>query len=566
MLSACGPPQKRSCLNRPTSVQSLNLLVFRDGKRIASGRSLKTVLRKPIESLRSRFDAAAALDALLLAGELESALAESHVGLQKFDATTNGLADVLVNSQAIADADALLAILDATQVPEKLSLSVPEGFAYYALHPLAFADVLDHLPVYSSRAAVVGIRTIGATLSAVTAAALRKRGLGAERITVRPVGHPYNRQTRLSSRQIEFVKKETTAGSAFLVVDEGPGLSGSSFLSVAEALVGAGVPRESITLVCSHAPEFDRLCTENAAERGRKFRWVPVPQEVRRPQDAQTWIGAGEWRRYFMPEPASWPASWLNFERLKYLSSGNETRFYKFLGLGHYGGEVLDRETRVAASGFAVPPQVESEGFASYPLVEGRPMSAADASESVLARLAAYCALRLHTFPAESADLAALQQMAEHNLQQLRFDLPVDLQLERPVLADGRMQPHEWLLTGTGQMLKTDSGSHGDDHFFPGAVDIAWDLAGAIVEWQMSPRTMKTFLEMYRHASGDDAEKRIADYITSYTVFRCAYCLMAANAMQGTQEGQRLETGAAFYGARLMKASPVDRVHDAATL
>lgn len=553
MLSACGPPQKRSCLNRPTSVHSLNLLVFRDGKRIASGRSLKTVLRKPIESLRGRFDAAAALDALLLAGELESALADSDVGQQKFDATTNGLADVLVNSQAIADADALLAILDATQVPEKLSLSVPEGFAYYALHPLAFADVLDHLPFYSSRAAVVGIRTIGATLSAVTAAALRKRGLGVERITVRPAGHPYNRQTRLSSRQIEFVKKETTAGSAFLVVDEGPGLSGSSFLSVAEALVEGGVPGESITLVCSHAPEFDRLCTENAAERGRRFRWVPVPQKVRRPQDADTCIGAGEWRRYFIPEPASWPASWLNFERLKYLSRADaEPRLYKFLGLGRYGREVFNREAALAASGFAVPPRMEHDGFGSYPYVPGRPMSEADITEGVLARLAAYCALRVHTFPAESADLAALQQMAEHNLQQLRFDLPVGLQLEHPVVADGRMQPHEWLLTGTGQILKTDSGGHGDDHFFPGPVDIAWDLASAIVEWQMSPRTMRAFLEMYRRASGDNAEKRIADYITAYTVFRCAYCLMAANAMQGTEEHQRLEIAAAFYRSRLL--------------
>lgn len=193
-------------------------------------------------------------------------------------------------------------------------------------------------------------------------------------------------------------------------------------------------------------------------------------------------------------------------------------------------------------------------------------MSVADLTEGVLARLAAYCALRLHTFPAESADLAALQQMAEHNLQQLRFDLPVDLQLERPVIADGRMQPHEWLLTGTGQMLKTDAGSHGDDHFFPGPIDIAWDLASAIVEWQMSPRTMKAFLEMYRRGSGDNAEKRIADYITAYTVFRCAYCLMAANAMEGTEERQRLEIAAAFYGASLMKASPVDRAHDAATL
>ena len=178
-------------------------------------------------------------------------------------------------------------------------------------------------------------------------------------------------------------------------------------------------------------------------------------------------------------------------------------------------------------------------------------MSAADLSEGVLARLAAYCACRLHTLPAASADRNALQQMAEHDLQQLRLDVPVNLRLERPVLADGRMQSHEWLLGSTGQILKADCGSHGDDHFFPGPVDIAWDLAGAIVEWRMSPLAARSFLEMYRRTSGDGAEKRIADYITAYAVFRCSYCLMAANAMQGTEEGQRMESAAGFYGARL---------------
>jgi|SRR5579864_1197721 len=540
------------------SVPSLNLLVFRDGKRLASGRSLTDALARNIQLLHGPFQPARTLAALLLAGELESALADRFTDFQRFGTITDSVADALVGSLAIPDPNSLLAVLDAFDIPENLSLSVPEGFAYYALHPLAFADVLDDVQVTSSRAAVVGIRTIGASLSAVTAAALRQRGLPAKRITVRPTGHPYNRRCEFPQQEMEFVKKEIGAGSNFLVVDEGPGLSGSSFLSVAEALVQAGVSRDSIILICSHPPQLDRLCAENAAQRAQQFRWIPVPQEVRRPHEAQSWIGGGEWRRYLLPHESLWPESWLNFERLKYLSaSGAEPRFYKFLGFGHYGTEVFDREARLAASGFAVPPRIENEGFGSYPCVQGRPMSAADTSESVLARLAAYCACRLHDFAADSAELTALQQMAEHNLQQLRFDVPVNLQLDRAVIADGRMQPHEWLLSATGQMLKTDSGSHGDDHFFPGPVDIAWDLAGAIVEWRMSPAAAKTFLEIYRRASGDDAEKRIADYITAYTVFRCAYCLMAANAMQGTPEELRLQqTAEAVYRAGLMKASP----------
>lgn len=548
------------------SAQGLNLLVFRDGNRLESGRSLKTALGRQIRLSDNSFQSPRAMEALLRAGELESALADADSGSHTSANITDLLADALVCSKAGRDSKQLLALLEATPVPEQLTLSVPEGFAYYALHPLAFADVLDLIPSAFSRAAVVGIQTIGVTLSAVAAAALRTRGVPASRITVRPTGHPYNRQTRFSLPQMEFVKREIAAGSHFFVVDEGPGLSGSSFLSVAEALVRAGVPRDSITLICSHAPNFNHLCAENAAQRGQQFRWVPVSQQVRRPREAQVWIGAGEWRRHLMPH-APWPPAWFNFERLKYLSPGEaEARFYKFLGLGHYGIEVFEREAELAGSGFAVPLRVESEGFGSYPCMKARPMSIADISESALARLASYCACRLYSFPADSRDSAALHQMAEHNLQQLRFDVPVSLKLEHPVIADGRMQPHEWLLTPTGRMLKTDSGSHGDDHFFPGAVDIAWDLASAIVEWQMDAAARKTFLEIYRRASGDDADKRIADYITAYTVFRCTYCLMGANATQDLEERQRLQNATTFYRARLLQISQPIHAHAAAIL
>jgi thiamine kinase-like enzyme len=116
------------------------------------------------------------------------------------------------------------------------------------------------------------------------------------------------------------------------------------------------------------------------------------------------------------------------------------------------------------------------------------------------------------------------------------------------------MQPHEWLLTKDGQLLKTDSGSHGDDHFFPGPTDIAWDLAGAIIEWRMSSQQVKEFLEHYRQASGDDASARIDDFIKAYAVFRAAYCMMAANAMSGSDEHARLERAAADYKSVLIKS------------
>ena len=47
-----------------------------------------------------------------------------------------------------------------------MSFSEPEGFAYYALHPGDFADVVRPFAGVDS-VALIGIRSIGATLSGV---------------------------------------------------------------------------------------------------------------------------------------------------------------------------------------------------------------------------------------------------------------------------------------------------------------------------------------------------------------------------------------------------------------
>ena len=62
------------------------------------------------------------------------------------------------------------------------------------------------------------------------------------------------------------------------------------------------------------------------------------------------------------------------------------------------------------------------------------------------------------------------------------------------------MMPHEWLELPDGRLLKLDGSAHGDDHFFPGPCDIAWDLAGTIVEWKLTAPEAEYFLEEYRRA------------------------------------------------------------------
>jgi hypothetical protein len=546
-------------------MSGMNLLVFREDQRRASGQELKAALTAQLEQACGHGSQEAILDALLLAGELECGVADGACGAARTcELLTDRIADALLPGAPEASVDNpdfqkpnfQNLIEDAQALPtfEQLSISTPEGFAYYALHPLAYADVMREIPACESLL-VVGIRSIGTTLSAMAAAAARARGISVERITVRPQGHPYNRSAEFTSDQMITVGKAISCGANFAVVDEGPGLSGSSFLAVAEALERAGATKEKILLVSSHAPNVDALCANDVARRWRRFRCVPVEAEARRPSQAVEFISRGQWRSRLIGNDSEWPASWTSFERLKYLSSAghNEPRMFKFAGLGHYGEVVFERERRIGAAGFGPMPRAESDGFVSYRWIEGRPLSASDLSSEILVRLAEYCAFRLQAFSLELGDITGLQQMADHNLRELGMDLHVELCLKYPVIADGRMQPHEWLLSNEGKLLKTDSGSHGDDHFFPGPTDIAWDLASAIIEWQMNEKQTMEFLDHYCHVSRDDASARIDGFIKAYAAFRSAYCLMAANAMSESDEQTRLQRAANGYRAVLAK-------------
>ena len=557
-------------------MSGLNLLVFREGQRRVRGHDLMAALAEKLRLLCGGNSRERLIGALLRAGELECGLADADgEGAHPAELLTDRIADALIEaelwrgslssdfqtsscSSANSQNLSFQTMLDAAQGLagiEQLSLATPEGFAYYALHPLAYADVLDRVCGPGAPLLVVGIRSIGTTLSAVMAAAARRQGRMIDRLTVRPQGHPYNRSAEFSAQQLAAIDQYASCGATFAVVDEGPGLSGSSFLAVAEGLERAGAPREKIVLVSSHSPNVDALCTGDAARRWRRFRCVAVSGEARRPAKAIDFIGGGKWRdRAFTSEP-DWPAIWTSFERLKYVSSnvdkeGDEPRLYKFAGLGHYGEDVYERELKLASAGFGPMPRQESDGFVSYPWVspqEGRSLSARDISPDVLARMAEYCAFRLRTFRVPLAELNALQQMAEHNLRELGLDSAAELRLKHPVIADGSMQPHEWLMTQEGRLLKTDSGSHGDDHFFPGPTDIAWDLAGAIVEWRMNEQQARDFVDRYRCASGDEPSARMNGFIRAYAVFRAAYCLMAANAMPGSDEEARLRDAAEKY-------------------
>ena len=528
-----------------------NFWVFREGRKNVDGQSFLRQVLKTLEDIsQHHVGNTSIIRALVLAGQLESALADTDSSSPALaQSATDFLADLLVgNEQQLARVANVSQRLACLQVPEQLTISPPEGFAYYALHPSDFACMAERVSTNSGVMAVVGIRSIGTTLSAVVSAALRHQGHSTTRITVRPDGHPYNRVTEFNVVQRDWIHQQLDRNAHFLVADEGPGRSGSSFLSVAEALVRAGVKPESIILMGSRAVDPSVLCAEEAATRWSQFCFLsPVVQTYERFKE-DFYVGGGEWRNFFHAH-LQWPESWLQMERLKFLSA-DRAHLFKFEGFGQFGKDVLERATVLSCAGFGPAAEDASDGMICYSVIAGKRPCRSDVSGELLEQIVNYCAFRAREFACREPVSSQLGEMTRFNLQeQVGADsdfLPEALATANPVLVDGRMQPHEWVLADQ-RLIKLDGTTHGDDHFFPGPTDIAWDLAGTIVEWELDRNATEFLLERFRRATGDDVRNRVRYFLLAYTIFRLGYCSMALTTVKGTPEEPRLTLACEKY-------------------
>ena len=543
-----------------STADTWKLLVFRDGRSVRSGPELLRGLSNQVEAVLSLADLSAQtardelIDALLRAGELECALADQDAGSEESSTIAEAadqLAAALITQSPSQISPNLSTALRQLQVPQTLALSTPEGFCYYALHPLDYADVLSEHAISPPAAAVVGIRSIGTTLSAVVRAWFSKKGIASERISVRPVGHPFDRHLPLAENERKWITAQNRQNAQFFVVDEGPGLSGSSFLSVAEALVEEGVSAGRIVLMPSSTPNLNQLFASNAAQRWSRFRTIALKPTRYVPSEAEEYIGGGAWRDRVFDSEADWPGVWPWTERQKYLSRDG-TALFRFDGHGHYGKEVRKRSEILASQGWG--PQVHSagDGFSAFDWLMGaRPKSV---NHETVTRLARYCAFRSRHMTSSVACEAELEQMVQINLERaLRVSRHIKLPVERPVIADARMMPHEWILLNDGHLQKLDAADHGDNHFFPGPTDISWDLAGAIVEWKLNAEAADLLLDEYCRITKDPVQKRLPDYLIAYSCFRMAFTQSAANSIADASERVRLQRESETYNTAVVK-------------
>jgi hypothetical protein len=529
----------------------------------------------------------------IAAGELAQGLADGDFAWTEADARSAtgdaamrlliGLARAVGRSWASGfqelgeNLPAPLQALQAAALPQEIRVSLPEGYAFYALYPEAYieaAKILARGPLK-----IIGLRSIGTSLAAAVAA-----GAGQDdAVTVRPAGHPFRRELRLS----DGLCADLLSGPAadFAIVDEGPGLSGSSFGGVADFLEDRGVARNRIHFFPSHlglpGPQasarhrerwdeaqrhhvgFDDLVLRALKPAHRLDAWVA--DLVGSPEEPLSDLSGGAWRKLHFPSKADWPPANTQQERRKFLMQAQDgPSLLKFVGLGAYGAEKLEAAYALASAGFAPPVAGFRHGFiVERWLAEARPLRALPADRrGAVERIGRYIGFRAKEFPAHrpGASLEQLAAMAARNTQLAIGEtcaravfrwtpwLAKLARHVRPVRTDNRLHPWEWLVWG-GRLIKTDALDHHAAHDLVGCQDPAWDVAGATVEFGLAPEEAERLCFVAERESGRAVAPELVDFLTfCYLAFQLGAFSLAADAhVHNPAEAARLRVAAGRY-------------------
>ncbi|MDF2810657.1 MAG: hypothetical protein K0S56_1688 [Microvirga sp.] len=472
-----------------------------------------------------------------------------------------------------------LASLDGTVA---ISCRRAEGHAFYALYPEAYLQAAACSGL-GADTQVIGIRSIGVGLAALVAARI-----GAEPpVTVRPVGNPLRRELKIGAGLADRLR--TNPRRDFAVVDEGPGLTGSSFGAVADWLEANGVARHSIHFFPSHDNDLGPRASKVHRELwGSVARHVVSAEDVllRPPGGCRSlgdWletllgpldcplreISGGAWRAERYASTDEWPACNIQQERRKYVArAGGQSWLVKFVGLGEVGERKLQTGRLLDQAGFTPSIAGLRHGF----LVEkwhGHAPSLDQVlfdRDRLIERIGAYLGFRarhLESVGSQGASLEGLAHMAVHNARMALGGSAADalagvlsrwpeLQHKvRPVDTDNRMHAWEWLIVDQ-QLLKTDALDHSTAHDLIGHQDIAWDVAGARVEFHLAPDETNRLCAIVEADSARVIDPDVLAYMQPcYLAFQLGAFAMAAEVIGAGEERARLQAMSARYAALL---------------
>lgn len=509
----------------------------------------------------------APLDALVELGELEQGVldaarptADTWADLEE---ALNQL--LLAAAQALLDGSPaarspMLPALSRLRLPPTLRVRPPEGYVHYALDPLAYAAAARRYQAAAGGGCpvVVGVRSIGTSLSAVVAAALGTH----RRLTVRVRG-----QTGARRVVADGCIEQRLLGRGpcdVLVVDEGPGATGETLAAVAEWLRGLGVPDERVVLFPSHTGGMALAPPERRAwfVAARMFPPDLVdPRPTRLGLEQLEDLSAGRWRQ--VVPGASDAVACVGHERRKYrgIHQGRLV-LARWAGLGGWGERTVQRAVALAEAGMGPSVRAVREGFLICDWTPGELVHDVDAA--VLDGMQRYLVGRASLFRTGLVvDVQPILRMLVENATEALGNPPglaaavralEALPGREAVIADARLQRRKWLRGPDGLVRKVDAIDHGDGLRLPGPIDLAWDLAAAAIELDLPPAALERLTQRCAVVAGDqpaELARAVAAYQPAVAAFALGdACLSAWEAGDEVDRG-RLEREAAGYRAIL---------------
>jgi hypothetical protein len=505
-------------------------------------------------------------------GERERILRElSRAGGAAYVASRAGTAA----REPLRRARAALDRLGDHDLPEWVEVRAPEGYLHYALDPMGYAGAAERYAQgvggrRASRAVVIGVRSVGTSLSGIVAARI-----GAERTaTVRPRGDTGERHVDAAPALRALLLRWLESGGDVLIVDEGPGATGETFHCVARWLRSLGVDSERVILLPSHLQppgmgsadvrEFYRSSRRYAPEDGTgRVQRLCERLRLTGPED----LSSGRWRG-IVPGTAG-AAAIPQHERSKFRArdgSGGAC-LIRYAGLGRAGAEAALRAERLGSLGFGSPVLGHEDGFLVTRWAEGPALPDGGTPGPAFVRtLSRYIAARVSLFrTGQAADVLPLARMLRENATEALGEAPEGLGaalrlLERlpereAVIPDARLRAHEWIRTPQG-IRKVDAIDHGDGIRLPGPSDAAWDLAGAVVEFGLDGATREALFR----ACGAGLPGGAAQLQAAVDAHRAPYAACGlGEAALGVREAvdprdrERLAAEAARYGRLLRR-------------
>jgi hypothetical protein len=568
----------------------LLVLVYGDQQHVEQAavakKSIATLLRGAAAAAPALERHALLVRAFIRAGELGQGIADADFEARGDDGRSDAQDQCVALLVALAKlvdqswrgcADGAAALLERTTEqlaalasPPVIRVKHAEGFAHYALYPETYLDAARRSNL-GPKTRVIGIRSIGLCLAALVSAALN----APPPVSVRPVGHPFRR--RITATPELSAELSRDAAFNFAIVDEGPGLSGSSFAAVAEWLEVIGVAQRRIHFFPGHGNGPGLEAGPSVRERWSRARQhhtgVDEPAAGgcgvlgRIEQGVAALIGpldtpmqdisGGNWRRlsYAVGQPC--PPCDPRLERRKFLvRTRGERWLVKFAGLDGNGALKLDRSRALARAGLCPEPAGLCYGFLVERWVQGITLDRAEfPREALVARLGQYLGFRAREFGMDKpgATVPELIGMACCNAREalgdpaaaalaarLRGAEALDAKIVA-VHADSRLHAWEWLVTHDGRLLKTDAVDHSCGHDLIGCQDIAWDVAGAAMEHSLSANETRRVCDGIAEVSGRSVNRDLLSTLTPcYLAFQLSlWTMAAASGNRRKRDGQR---------------------------